>query len=408
MASGDRRIARRRPSVYPLRIAGDPREGRLTVYPAGMSTLDGRHAVAPTAPDAATARAEPPRRTVAGGAWARPLVGLVEWTMSRRRRLMTEAEVAGDPTHWFEPDGLDRAAKVCARANRDLLAWMHPPRPENVRPRAVREHDLPPTAGLETRGFTFDSPLPSGDAANDRVEVRVFRGPEAATDRSVLFHHPIYQGVWNTWAWFLERIARRIPVAVMASPWHFERAGGTPHGSRTLNPNPARLFCAMRQWSHDLTTTRTVLRERAGLEAVAEIGFSFGAYQSLLVGAATRHRMPIVTIACTNRYAWGLQFGILGRAVVEAMERAGIDRARLYELVDSLQLERHMAPLRGAPTMMVRGLHDHVDPPPSLERLEHALAPRRALHLPAGHATVVAWRTPIMREVDAFLLECGV
>ena len=87
------------------------------------------------------------------------------------------------------------------------------------------------------------------------------------------------------------------------------------------------------------------------------------------------------------------------------MATVGIDEAMLFKLTDSLQLERHVSPLRGRPVLYVRGLLDPVDPAPSLERLEAALEPSRSLHLRTGHATVMIHRRRIQAEIHNFLQE---
>ena len=89
------------------------------------------------------------------------------------------------------------------------------------------------------------------------------------------------------------------------------------------------------------------------------------------------------------------------------MERAGIDSDTLYRLTDSLQLERHVERLREHEVLYVRGLHDGVDPHPSLDRLEHALAPSASLTLDVGHATLVFLRDRIQGTAIEFLRRTG-
>ena len=118
-------------------------------------------------------------------------------------------------------------------------------------------------------------------------------------------------------------------------------------------------------------------------------------------------RQPIVSIASTNRYAFGLSNGVLGQGVIDGMRRVGIDLDSLYRLTDSLQLERHVEKLRGHDVMYIRGLHDGVDPYPSLDRLEHALAPTESLTLDAGHATLMFLRQRIHGAAIEFLTRTG-
>ena len=96
------------------------------------------------------------------------------------------------------------------------------------------------------------------------------------------------------------------------------------------------------------------------------------------------------------------------RGVVRAMREIGIDDERLCRMVEGMQLERYVPALRGKPVLFVTGDHDRVDPPPSIERLERALRPKRSLHLDTGHATMTLFRRPVTGAIVRFLSEEGV
>jgi hypothetical protein len=308
-----------------------------------------------------------------------------------------------DPQRYFGDGGIAAAEATCTRANRDLLGFLRPdritaPAPVDRRLVAGRRGIVP---GEE---WTFDSPLPSGDPANDRVRLRVYRHRDCTErDRVVLFHHPIHQRDWGTWVWFLTPLIRHVPVALMAAPHHFERAGDARFpGERSMNPNPARLFEAIRQWAWDHAASVAALRAD-GRAVSGIVGYSFGAFQTLLLASAGEVACPIVSIASTNRYAFGLCHGALGEGLLRAMEQVGIDRERLTHLVDSLQLERHVRGLRDRRVLFVRAAHDTIDPDPSGLRLQDALRPERALELDAGHGTLVFLRGRILAEALDFL-----
>jgi hypothetical protein len=330
---------------------------------------------------------------------------LAGWTLRCRNRL-TGLDHYPDPESYFGSGGLEEAAAICAEANRDLLSF--------VRPRArcdpmglLRDETSTRRDGVRVEDWSFDSPLPSGDPANDRVQFRLYRpAGEGTPDRVVLFHHPVYQRRWAPWAWFLAPLIRRVPVAVMAAPYHFRRTGeGRFPGEGTVNPNPARLYESVRQWCWDHQATVRALEQPVGLRTVAEIGYSMGGFHLLLLASAGRIDAPLVTIAATNRYAFGLTHGISGRGLLRAMARAGIDETHLVAWTDAAQLERYVPRLRGRPTLYVRGIHDWIDPAPSLERLEQALRPTRSLTLFAGHGTLLLHRRRILGEVCDFLEE---
>jgi len=257
----------------------------------------------------------------------------------------------------------------------------------------------------------FDSPYPSGVAVNDRVVARLIPARQPRADRMALvFHHALFQRYWGLWEWFLAPFAQRFPVVIMAAPYHFERRpDGWFPGEGTVNPNPWRLFESIRQWSWDQKALMRALPAATGLDPVAVVGFSLGAFQSLLVAAAGGvDHVPLVSVAATNRYAFGLRHGILGRGTLTGLRRAGIDGDRLDRMVDAIQLERYVSRLRGRPVLFIAGRHDRVDPPPSPHRLEAALAPTRSIWLNSGHGTVMFERARIAKEVFRFLDDNGI
>jgi pimeloyl-ACP methyl ester carboxylesterase len=315
-----------------------------------------------------------------------------------------------EPFRHFGPGGVEEAEALCDEAGRDLLAFVRPPD-------AVAAANL--IAGPVKRvrrgsgilEIQFDSPRPSGIAVNDRVVARLIPARHRRSDRKALvFHHALFQRYWGIWEWFLAPFAQRFPVVMMAAPFHFERrpSGWFP-GEGTVNPNPWRLYESIRQWSWDQRALMNALPEAAGLLPVAVVGFSLGAFQSLLVAAAGGLAdLPLVSVAATNRYAFGLRHGMLGKGTLNGLRSAGIDGDRLDRMVDAIQLERYVSRLRGRPVLYVAGRHDRVDPPPSSHRLEAALGPTRSIWLNSGHGTVMFERAKIAKEVFRFLGEIGI
>jgi pimeloyl-ACP methyl ester carboxylesterase len=315
-----------------------------------------------------------------------------------------------EPFRHFGSGGVAEAEALCDEASRDLLAFVRPPDglpAENLAVASVR-------GGRRGSGLIeirFDSPRPSGHAANDRVVARVIPARHPRTDRKALvFHHALFQRYWGLWEWFLAPFAQRFPVVMMAAPYHFERR---PHGwfpgEGTVNPNPWRLYESIRQWCWDQKSLVGVLPDAVALDPVAVVGFSLGAFQSLLVASSgDLVGMPLVSVAATNRYTFGLRHGILGRGTLAGLRRAGIDGDRLDRMADAIQLERYVPRLRGRPVLYIAGRHDRVDPPPSPHRLEAALSPTRSVWLDSGHGTVLFERARISREVFEFLEVSGI
>ncbi|HZN54109.1 MAG TPA: hypothetical protein VFB67_02200 [Candidatus Polarisedimenticolaceae bacterium] len=308
-----------------------------------------------------------------------------------------------EPLRHFGPGGVEESERLCVEAGRDLLGFVRAP--ARVPAGNLTFVQLP-RSRRGTLEIRFDSPMPSGRPRNDRVVARILPARTPRTDgRALVFHHALLQRFWGVWEWFLAPFAERYPVVMMAAPYHFDRVpvGWFP-GEGTVNPNPWRLYEAFRQWSWDQKALMQALPDVTGLQPAAVIGFSLGAFQSLLVAAAGDLKtLPLVSVASTNRYGFGLRHGALGRAALESLRRAGIEGDRLDRMVDPIQLERYVAPLRGRPILFIAGHHDRVDPAPSSQRLEAALAPTRSVWLDSGHGTVLLERSRIAAEVFRFL-----
>jgi hypothetical protein len=328
-------------------------------------------------------------------------VEALEGALRLRNRFVGVGEYP-DPARHFDEGGFAKAAARCAEANRDLMRFLLPG--TGALPRDARRDSE--SRDLET--WSFLSPLPFVE--DDRVVVRVHRRAKLDPHRpAILFHHPLFQKRWEAWDWFLAPLVERAPVAMMAAPYHFRRTPrGEFAGEGYVNPNPWRLYSAVRQWMWDQAAARVLLEERLGLPVGGVVGFSLGAFQSLLLGAAGGLALPIVSIACTNRYGYGVFNSPIARGLREALARLGIDRESFERAVDAMQLERWAPRLRGRPVLWIAGRHDRVDPPPSSERLERALRPARSLHVDAGHATLVLYRAKVQEAIGEFFEECGV
>lgn len=314
-----------------------------------------------------------------------------------------------NPSRYFGPGGIDEAEAACAEAGNDLLAFLTPP--ERLSLSGISESKGGRWGARGPITIRFDSPLPSGDPDNDRVELRLhLPASGAGTGRVVLFHHPVFQRRWEAWAWFLADLRARIPVAMMAAPWHYARnpRGHFP-GEGFLNPNPWNLYASLRQWSWDQLAARELLRDRHGLEPAAVVGFSLGAFQSLLAAAGGfGGGLPIVSIASTNRYAHAIRYGTLGEGMRLALRQVGLSPERFERMTAAIELDRYASRLDGNKVLFVAGRHDDVDPQPSIERLERALRPGRSVHLDAGHATLLLYRSRVWAEMREFFESAGV
>jgi len=241
----------------------------------------------------------------------------------RLKNRLTGVGVHKEPFRHFGPGGVEEAEALCADASRDLLRFVRPP--ETVEASRLSVAPVRTTGrGSGILEIRFDSPLPSGHAANDRVVAHLIPARHPRPDRKALvFHHALLQRYWGLWEWFLAPFAQRFPVVMMAAPYHFERTprGWFP-GEGTVNPNPWRLYESIRQWSWDQKALMTALPDATGLDPVAVIGFSLGAFQSLLVASSGELAdIPLVSVAATNRYAFGLRHGVMGRGTLTPWRR---------------------------------------------------------------------------------------
>lgn len=309
----------------------------------------------------------------------------------------------------FGPGGLEEAEAACEAANSDLLAFVRAPRA--VPARRVAIAPAPETRfGGRVVALRFESPYPTGPPRNDVVHARLMLPPARTGEhhRVVVFHHPMRHDDWRVWEWFLAPLAQHVPVALMAGPHHFERCmPGEFGGQRVCNANPWRLYEAVRQWTWDQAALRTALIEHFGLLPTAVLGFSLGAYQTLLAAAAgCLDGLPLAVVGTTSRYAWGLQHGWAGRDIYAALRGVGIDDARLARMTRAIDLEHYVDRLKTRDVLFVEGIYDRVDPPPSVDRLVKRLQPSRHVQLEAGHGTLLLWRSRILGEVRDFLASC--
>ncbi|GAB4370282.1 MAG: hypothetical protein Kow0062_04840 [Acidobacteriota bacterium] len=340
------------------------------------------------------------------GAWLRIPVLAAESLLaaSGNRRYRQRPE---DYARFLGPGGLEAARRECLAASRDLAAYMNPG-PARM-PDGLSVRRIPRRRGHAV-GIAFDSPCPIGDPVNDRVHARLLlpAGGEPA-DRVVVFHHAIRHDRWRFWERFVTPLASRVPVAILAGPHHFERRRPDELGGQALcNGNPARLYQGVRQWCADQQALSVVLEREFGLPTCAVAGFSLGAFQTLLVASlGYLPRVPIVSIASTCCYSWGLLRGWIGPPILEALRGLGIDDRELVRLTGALDLARHATALRDRDVLLIQGRWDPVDPAPSPERLREAIRPRRCVVLDAGHGTLVLRRRAIHRAMLAFLRECG-
>jgi pimeloyl-ACP methyl ester carboxylesterase len=330
----------------------------------------------------------------------------MEWFIRTSGRMMGNGRFPEPARSFHEVGGVDAAEATLEEVHDRLLEWIRPDGavlanlPSHLDQLTERRDE---DGGLD---WSLPSLLPSGVPENDRAYARWVGDPDRTDGRCLIFHHAVYQHQWPIWRRFLLPLAEQIPVLFVESPWHFRRkAPGERPGQRTVDPNPLNMYLAIRQWTAEQPLWLEAVRAR-GWRPLAIGGFSLGGFQTLLATAADVLDLPVISIAATNRYAWGLNNGYVGEAIVQAMAAVGIDRPRLERMARSAELERYVGNI-DVPTLYIDGAWDRVDPQPSLDQLRDALNPTHAVRLPGAHGTLLLYRRRIAHEIVTFLRSIG-
>src|SRR5258706_15485487 len=118
----------------------------------------------------------------------RVVIHSVEHSLRLKIRLTGVGEHK-EPFRHFGTGGVAEAEALCDEASRDLLAFVRPPDAPTARNLAL----TPLRRGRSGSGLIeirFDSPRPSGCAANDHVTARVIPSRRPRADKKALvFHH---------------------------------------------------------------------------------------------------------------------------------------------------------------------------------------------------------------------------
>lgn len=251
----------------------------------------------------------------------------------------------------------------------------------------------------ESDSFFFPSPVPSGEAAVDRVELKVYPRPEGAPEVGILFHHWLGFEHWLPVDWLLAPLAERYRVAAMVAPHHrHRRIEDLRSGEGFVNPNPRHVFEGFRQWQGDHLASLALLARDHGFTDVVTVGYSLGAY-SLLLHRLIRPPGPTVVISTTNSYARGVWEGDRADRLRERVEEAGFSRESFAQATRSLHLARWAAEIGGLDLTWIYGHYDDSEPTDSLDEAREALAPERVVELEGGHTTAILHRARIDEEV---------
>ena len=276
------------------------------------------------------------------------------------------------------------------RINERFVEWLdpvevRPPRTQEVR----RDGDM----------VFFPSPRPIGQPQVDTVALKLFPSPDTVGDVGVLFHHWFAMTGWGGSGPLLRRLAQHCRVVAMIAPHHLMRAAaGTRSGEGFINPNPRSIFDGYRQWVADHLATLEVLRRDFGFSRIVIVGYSLGAYGTLLC-RLIRPPQPTVLINTTNNYARGVFEGRLVVPLARRSRQVGLDLDSLARATRSFHLKRWAPRISGEQLTWIYSRLDRIEPAESLSEVRDSVRPERVVEIGGGHATAVFRRRTLIAEI---------
>ncbi len=252
--------------------------------------------------------------------------------------------------------------------------------------------------GVEVEALAFQSPVPFGIPANDRVRAWFYRPAR----RRPRFNLLVLHGIWRQDQQFEDRLCRDlarhgVSCALLALPFHWERAiAGAPSGAYFLSSDPLWTSAAFRQAIVDARALLAVLRGRG--VPVGVIGFSLGGIIAHVLMAAEPVDLGISALAGGNT-AGIVWESILTRAYRRAMEARGITFEQLAALWATGNPTLYAPRARAPRMLMLNARYDLLIPRRFTEELWHALGEPPLHWLPAGHVTAFFLRRTIVTEI---------
>ena len=325
------------------------------------------------------------------------LVRLAE-TFSQSLRGLSGTSGGLEPNRFFPPGmprpGDPRYDHLFDDILADFPAWLDP-----------GEIGVPAARDTESRDelVLFPSPLPCGQAAVDRVAVKLYPdpplegGPRGRSPRvGVLFHHWLGFSSWLPVDWLLGPLTERMPVAAMVAPHHLSRSmPGFASGDGFIHPNPLAFYEASRQWH---LATCELLRRDHGWDEVVVVGYSLGGYGALL-HRLIRPAPPTVVICVTNDYARGVFESPRTEDLRRGLDELSFSREHFSRLTRPLHLADWAPRLGGEKLTWIYARYDTIEPPESLLEAREKIAPEIQVEVAGGHASAALDRQEILKAI---------
>lgn len=249
--------------------------------------------------------------------------------------------------------------------------------------------------------FTFDSPVPSGNPANDCVNAWRWRAGETPSDAAVIMLHGGFAPSFAAEKLFAPPFLKSgVDVFAMALPWHMERAPAEAaySGQFLLSGDVPRLVRGFAQGAQDAAALATALR-LWGYSRVCVGGISLGGNVAAQVAVLAELDYVYTLIPAADPFVtlWKTP---IGAGVVRAARVAGFPDETVAEAM-RLITPRELGPPRTPPNRIriVMGKHDLLCPPDPIEALADTWSVTDIERLGCGHRSFAMHLMSVRRRL---------
>jgi len=266
-------------------------------------------------------------------------------------------------------------------------------------------YHAPPLAGLKEEGgwLEWDSPRPSGVAANDRARVRLYLCQGGITAPTVLILHSLMSandsGYVKLARWFN---TRGWNAAFPHLPFHYSRVpSGAMNGELAVTANLVRNAQNIQQCVVELRQFMALLRSR-GCEEFAVVATSWGGWNGSLLSFVE----PDLRFLALIQPIVDLEHATWGNPISVSMRRYLLSQG--YVPGRFLEHSHLSSPLHGVPLcsgercLITGGLYDAISPIGQLRELQKRWPGSRLIEVAQGHFGYRAMRATLP-EIERFL-----
>lgn len=254
---------------------------------------------------------------------------------------------------------------------------------------------------------TFPSPLPTGDAVNDRVTVRAFLpGDRPGPYPTIVLLHYLGAGDDRFERRAAARLARRGFASVLVHlPYHLERTpAGRRSGELAVVPDVARLRMTLAQSVLDVRRTLDWIQTRPEFQSreIGIAGVSLGAIIAAGVAGTDPRVNPCAFLLGGIDVAHLLWNSSRVSAQRDALRGQGWTEERVSGVLRDVEPATYLRPQPGRLSLVLRAQFDTVVPSRCTETLITALGDPSVVTLATGHFGGVFAEGPVLNEVGEF------